>query len=115
MYAVIFRAEINELDDTYSEMATQLRELAITKYGCREFTAVADGNREIAISYWENLDQIELWKQDSEHLVAQEMGRSRWYNSFQVQVVEIVHEYSKNTCQASPPDCRTHRSPDKTV
>ncbi len=46
MYAVIFRAEINELDDSYSEMATQMRELAIKKYGCTEFTAVTKGNQE---------------------------------------------------------------------
>ena len=97
MYAVIFRAELNELDGTYSETATQLRELAITKYGCKEFTAITDGNCEIAISYWKNLNQIKLWKKDSEHMVAQKMGQSRWYSSYQVQVVEVVREYCKST------------------
>ena len=97
MYAVIFRAEINELDDAYYEMGARMRELAKTKYGCKEFIAVKEGNYEIAISYWENHDQIKSWKQDAEHLVAQERGRSKWYSSYQVQVVEIVHEYSKNT------------------
>jgi heme-degrading monooxygenase HmoA len=97
MYAVIFRAEINEVNDTYFEMVTQLRELALTKYGCEEFTSITEGNREIAISYWKNLDQIRLWKQDSEHLVSQEMGRSKWYNSYQVQIVEIIREYNKST------------------
>ncbi len=29
MYAVIFRAEINQLNSRYAEMATQMRELAI--------------------------------------------------------------------------------------
>ena len=97
MYAVIFRAEINELDGAYSEMAARMRELARTKYGCTEFTAAREGDYEIAISYWENLDQIKAWKQDAEHLVAQELGRSKWYTSYQVQIVEIMCEYSKNT------------------
>ncbi|BAN68742.1 antibiotic biosynthesis monooxygenase family protein [endosymbiont of unidentified scaly snail isolate Monju] len=97
MYAVIFKAEINELDESYSEMASLMRELAINKYGCTEFTSVTEEKQEIAISYWESQEQIKKWKQDAEHLVAQEFGASKWYKSYQVQVVKIVREYSKNT------------------
>ena len=94
MYAVIFRAKINKIDEAYSEVAKQMRELAIVKYGCIEFTSVTEGENEIAISYWENLDHIKLWKQDSEHLVAQSLGREKWYESYKVQVVEVIREYS---------------------
>lgn len=97
MYAVIFRAEINEIDEAYSEMAARMRDLATNKYGCSEFIAVTEGNREIAISYWDDQEQIKAWKQDAEHLVAQELGRSKWYKSYRVQVVEIIRDYSKNT------------------
>lgn len=96
MYAVIFRAEINKLDSRYSEMASQMRELAINKYGCTEFISVAEGTQEIAISYWQDQEQIKQWKKDSKHLVAQELGRSIWYKSYKVQVLEILREYSKN-------------------
>ena len=97
MYAVIFRAEINQLDSRYSQMASQMRELAINKYGCTEFTSVTEGAQEIAISYWQNQEQIKQWKQDAKHLVAQELGQSMWYKTYKVQVVEIIHEYNKNT------------------
>jgi len=97
MYAVIFRAEINKLDSRYSDMASQMRELAISKYGCKEFTSVTEGTQEIAISYWQDQEQIKKWKQDSKHLVAQELGQTIWYKSYIVQVVEIIREYSKNT------------------
>lgn len=96
MYAVIFRAEINKLDSRYSEMASQMRELAINKYGCTEFISVAEGTQEIAISYWQDQEQIKQWKKDSKHLVAQELGRSIWYKSYKVQILEILREYSKN-------------------
>ena len=33
MYAVIFRAKINQLDKTYLEVADRMRELAINEYG----------------------------------------------------------------------------------
>ena len=97
MYAVIFRAETNKLDSRYSEMASQMRELAINKYGCTDFISVTEGTQEIAISYWQDQEQIKQWKQDSKHLVAQELGSTIWYKSYKVQVVEILREYSKNT------------------
>lgn len=95
MYAVIFKAEAKALDEEYYQMAQKMRKLALTKYGCTEFEAVSDGSKEIAISYWNNLDNIKQWKQDSEHLSTQELGKSIWYKSYTVQVVEIIREYSE--------------------
>ena len=97
MYAVIFRAEINKFDSRYYEMAAQMKDLAISKYGCIEFTSVTEGLQEIAISYWQDQEQIKQWKQDSKHLVSQELGSTIWYKSYKVQVVEIIREYAKNT------------------
>ena len=97
MYAVIFRAEINHLDEEYSALAEKLRDLAISQYGCKEFVTSTEGNNELAISYWENESQIRQWKQNSEHLLAQSKGRSKWYKSYSVEVVEVVRAYSSNT------------------
>lgn len=97
MYAVIFRAEIDKLDKRYSEMAQRMKELAINKYGCTEFISVTENTHEIAISYWQDQEQIKKWKQDAEHLVAQETGRTTWYKSYRVQIVEVIREYRKNT------------------
>ncbi len=94
MYAVIFRATIRQLDSAYSDMASQLRQLALDQYGCLEFTAVTEGDQEIAISYWSDLEQIKRWKQDPLHLQAQQLGKQQWYRDYQVQVVELVKEYS---------------------
>ena len=94
MYAVIFKAEIKTLDSNYAPMAKRMRELAINKYGCSDFISTTENNLEIAISYWNNLDQIKQWKQDSEHLAAQDKGKSIWYKSYTVQVVEIIREYN---------------------
>ncbi|MCW8860017.1 MAG: antibiotic biosynthesis monooxygenase [Deltaproteobacteria bacterium] len=93
MYAVIFKAEINVLDDAYIKMATRMRDLAINKYGCIEFTAVSEENQEVAISYWHNQGQIKAWKNDPEHQQAQELGKTKWYKSYQVQIAEIIRSY----------------------
>ncbi len=98
MYAVIFKAEINELTDKdadfYTQMAEELRKLAMQKYSCVEFNSVLQGNHEITISYWESLEHIQHWKQDYKHLIAQEFGRIKAYKSYKVQVVEIIREYT---------------------
>lgn len=94
MYAVIFSARIARLDAEYSEMAEAMRALAMEKYGCRKFSSVTDGDSEVAISYWDDEQQIRDWKQDPKHLLAQQAGRRRWYESYTVEVVEIVRRYT---------------------
>jgi len=95
MYAVIFKAKINQLDDEYSATAERMRDLA-EQYGCTEFVSAMEGDREIAISYWQDLEQIKQWKQNAEHLAAQQMGREQWYACYQVEVVEILRQYQSN-------------------
>jgi heme-degrading monooxygenase HmoA len=94
MYAVIFKAQVAELDDEYRQVAKRMRQLATEKYGCTGFCSVAEGDEEIAVSYWENEAQIKAWKNDPEHLAAQEKGKSKWYRSCQVQVVRILRDYA---------------------
>lgn len=94
MYAVIFKAEINQLDSDYQAMAERMRELALNEYGCIEFTACTEGRSEIAISYWQTKEDISAWKADLEHQQAQALGKHKWYKSYQVQIVEVLREYS---------------------
>jgi len=97
MYAVIFKAKTKKLDGDYFKMAKRMRELAISEYGCLEFTAVTEDSNEIAISYWESLEQIKLWKQNSEHLVAQKLGIEKWYEDYTVEIVEMISTYSRES------------------
>ncbi|NNE36980.1 MAG: antibiotic biosynthesis monooxygenase [Gammaproteobacteria bacterium] len=74
-------------------MLAELRELAVSQYGCVDIQSVTEGENEITISYWNSLDEIKIWKQDERHLRAQSMGREKWYKSYQVQVVEVLKDY----------------------
>ncbi|NVK26145.1 MAG: antibiotic biosynthesis monooxygenase [Gammaproteobacteria bacterium] len=96
MYAVIFRAKTGVLDEEYGKTVAKMRELAFEKYGCIDFIAVTEGKDEIAISYWKDEASIRNWKSDSEHALAQEYGRDKWYESYIVQVVEVKREYAFN-------------------
>lgn len=93
MYVVIFRADIKQLDDEYHQVAERMRELALSEFGCVSFHAVMQENKEITISYWESLDQIRAWKQNLEHLAAQQKGRGHWYSAYRVEIAEVIRGY----------------------
>lgn len=94
MFVVIFRATVKQLDTQYSTTAARLRELALSEFGCLEFTAVTEGDSEIALSYWPSEAHIKAWKDHPEHRAAQKMGRDHWYSAYSVQIAEIGREYS---------------------
>ena len=93
MYVVIFRARVRALDAEYSATAARMRELALSQFGCLDFHAVTEGDREVALSYWPDEASIRAWRAHPEHLLAQKNGRERWYASYSVQVAAITREY----------------------
>jgi len=92
MFAVIFKARIAEVDDEYSRMAERMKKLAFEKYGCLDFVSATEGKEEIAISYWDTERQIRDWKNDPEHRLAQIRGREKWYESFDIEICEIIRK-----------------------
>lgn len=94
MYAVIFKAEINKLDNSYYKTAKKMKEIAVNEYNCLEFSSCIEDNYEIAISYWPDKESITAWKNNPEHQQAQKQGKRKWYKSYQVQVVEILNQYN---------------------
>lgn len=93
MYVVIFRATVRKLDAEYSAVAKQMRELAVDQFGCIEFHSVTEGVNEVSLSYWPSEENIRAWKDHPEHLLAQQAGRERWYQSYTVQVAQVGREY----------------------
>lgn len=92
MYAVIFTSYRTAGDNGYAEMAEAMDNLAKEQAG---YLGIVSARAEIGItiSYWESLDAIRAWKQNSEHLFAQKMGREKWYSSYKVQVCKVEKEY----------------------
>lgn len=93
MFVVIFRAQAKALDAEYSAMAAQMRDLALTQFGCLDFTAATEGDQEIAVSYWPDEASIRAWKQHTDHLLAQRLGRELWYARYSVEVAEVKRHY----------------------
>jgi heme-degrading monooxygenase HmoA len=99
-FIVIFRARISKLDDEYIVAASELRELALRDFGCLEFHSICEGNQEIALSYWPDEASILRWKQHADHVMAQRLGRERWYADYRVEITELKRGYESADSQA---------------
>jgi heme-degrading monooxygenase HmoA len=93
MYVVIFTAKLKQLDECYYETAVKLKEVAFDQYNCIKFTSCTEGDLEISTSCWHSLEDVKNWKQHTEHLQAQAKGKQEWYESYEVQVTEVLREY----------------------
>ncbi|MFD2543026.1 antibiotic biosynthesis monooxygenase family protein [Lacinutrix gracilariae] len=91
-YAVIFSSTQNKNIEGYAEMAEKMETLAKQQKG---FIGIESARNEIGItvSYWETLEAIKNWKQQSEHLQAQLKGRQDWYSWYHVRICKVEREY----------------------
>lgn len=96
MYAVIFKAELAQLDEHYDKVANQLRKKALSQFGCLAFDSCRDGLQEITISYWPSEEAIKTWKQELDHQNAQRQGHEKWYRHYTVEVANIERSYQSS-------------------
>jgi heme-degrading monooxygenase HmoA len=91
-YAVIFSSIRSEEIDGYSEMADRMVDLASRQEG---FLGLESARNElgITVSYWKDLDSIKKWKQHSDHLVAQQKGRTKWYKNYKTRIAKVERDY----------------------
>ena len=91
-YAVIFTSTQNEDITGYQDMAEKMETLAKQQKG---FIGIDSARNQVGItvSYWESLEAIKNWKQNSDHLLAQQKGRSQWYNWYHVRICKVEREY----------------------
>lgn len=59
----------------------------------RAQSAQPDEEYEQAAQRWQDLEHIQTWKANAEHLFAQKTGKSIWFSSYQIQVVEVIRVY----------------------
>lgn len=95
-YAVIFTSTQTKNTVGYSEMAEHMEILAKKQKG---FLGIDSARNEVGItaSYWESLEDIKNWKQQSEHLIAQQKGRKDWYSWYHVRICKVEREYEFNS------------------
>lgn len=95
-FAVIFSSVQNEGNDGYDEMASRMWELAHEQPGFLGADS-ASSDIGITVSYWESLDAIKQWKSNSEHRIAQQYGKAKWYKRYTLRIAKVEREYDFET------------------
>ena len=101
--AVIFTNRRTSMDaEGYAAMAVEMEALAAQQPGYLGIESVRDTatGEGITVSYWAAEADAQAWQRHARHLVAQRLGRERWYQSFESRVA-TVHRARSFT---RPPD-----------
>lgn len=95
-YAVIFASRRNgNENDAYGETADRMGELAKEMPGYLGIESARDAEGfGITVSYWADEASIRFWKAEAEHRQAQEDGKSRWYEHYELRVAKVERAYS---------------------
>ena len=92
---MIFTSHRTDGDNGYGEMADRMVELASKQPG---FLGIESARESVGItvSYWTDLESIKLWKQNTEHLVAQKEGKDIWYAEFKTRISKVESDNGFN-------------------
>lgn len=93
-WAVIFTAQRTDGDHSYGAMADKMVELAASQPGYIGIETTRDASGlGITVSYWADEAALKNWRQVSEHLLAQKLGKERWYSHYTLRVAKVERAY----------------------
>lgn len=88
--AVIFTTRRAGESDGYEQTAARMREMACQSDGFLGIESARDPDgTAITVSYWRDEASARRWRLDPEHLAAQQAGRERWYESYEVRIARV--------------------------
>jgi len=97
-YAVIFsivRANVDEAE--YNTIAESMATLPAQQDGFLgfEYSPETPEGFSLSVSYWKDDEAIRRWKQHSEHLIAQKLGKEKWHPAYAIKVARVERAYSQ--------------------
>jgi len=93
-YAVIFASLAGADLQGYAAMATSMVENAQAQPGFLGVdSARGDDGLGITVSYWADEASLLAWKANAKHLLAQQMGKERWYKHYSLRVATVERQY----------------------
>jgi heme-degrading monooxygenase HmoA len=86
------RADANLV--AYEQLDARMTALVQTMVGFVSVTGYAsDDGDQVAMIRFTSLEALRAWREDPEHVVAQQRGRDEFYASYRIEVCEVVRAY----------------------
>lgn len=95
MVVVLFRSVSRDTAGAdYAAMAADMLARARTMPGFVDFASfTSEAGEHLSVIHFESQEALRAWSDDARHMVAQQLGRDQWYESFHVEVAEVVRSY----------------------
>ena len=106
MYAVIFEVEAKpEGKSEYLEIAAALRknlEMMDGFISIERFQSLTNEGKLLSLSFWRDEEAITAWRNQKNHLHAQEKGYNQLFSSYRLRVAEVQRDYTKLDRKEAP-------------
>lgn len=100
-YAAIFSNQHRGQPAEYAATAARMVELAETMPGFLGYeSARGPDGFGITVSYWSSLEAIAGWRAHAEHAVAQQVGRERFYASYDLRIARVERHVHFDTAKS---------------
>jgi heme-degrading monooxygenase HmoA len=96
MIVVLFRSRLTaDAGEDYSQMAAEMYGSAKEIPGFIDFKSFkAEDGEHLSVVWWRDHETLAAWRSHPRHLIAQQAGRAKWYESYKIEIAEIVREGS---------------------
>lgn len=106
MIAVIFEVyPTKEGKAEYLAIAAGLREFLANRPGfisIERFQSLADEQKLLSLSFWEDEESVTTWRNLLEHRIAQKKGKDGLFEKYRIRVAQVVRDYTDSDRQQAP-------------
>ncbi len=110
MIVVIFEfwADPNH-QERYLEMAARMRQEIESIEGflsVERFQSLTEEGKLLSVSFFENADAVDRWRNTVAHRQAQSEGTDRLFHNYRLRVAEVLRDYGPSRREQAPDDSR---------
>jgi heme-degrading monooxygenase HmoA len=94
MIVILFRSKLTDAAaEGYGDMAMEMLTRAKQMPGFIDFKSFkADDGERLSVIRWQDEETLKAWREDLRHLVAQNLGREKWYEYYKIEVTQLIRE-----------------------
>lgn len=108
MIAVIFELKTSEMHKAeYLQLAANLKPYLADIDGfisIERFQSLTEPEKILSLSFWENEEAIEAWRNLEVHRSAQSAGRASILDCYRLRVASVIRDYGLNERTEAPSD-----------
>ncbi|WP_300669886.1 antibiotic biosynthesis monooxygenase [Desulfoluna sp.] len=108
MFAVIFEVTpTKEGKEKYLSIAGEIRGFLENREGfisMERFESLVHEGKLLSLSFWENEEAIEKWRNLMDHRMAQKTGKEKLFKSYRIRVAGVTRDYTPESRSQAPDD-----------